>query len=66
MIEYKCLTADEARQRFSELGDVLQACVKDGASVGFIDPTDRSAIDPFTNWLRINGSYWGCQQRQVK
>ena len=45
MIEYKCLTADEARQRFSELGDVLQACVKDGASVGFIDPSDRPAID---------------------
>lgn len=47
MIEYKCLTADEARQRFSELGDVLQECVKDGASVGFIDPTDRPAIDRF-------------------
>lgn len=47
MIEYKRLSVDEARQRFSELGDVLQACVKDGASVGFIDPDDRPAIDRF-------------------
>ncbi|MEB6377886.1 GNAT family N-acetyltransferase [Leclercia adecarboxylata] len=47
MIEYKLLTAEEAQQRVSELGDVLQACVKDGASVGFIDPADRPAIDNF-------------------
>ncbi|MFL4214604.1 GNAT family N-acetyltransferase [Enterobacter mori] len=47
MIDYQFLNAEEARLVLSELGDVLQACVKEGASVGFTDPTDRQAIDNF-------------------
>lgn len=47
MIEYEILSATQAHQCLLELGDVLQACVKDGASVGFTDPNDRRAIDSF-------------------
>ncbi len=47
MIDYKQLSALQAQQVSAELGDVLQACVADGASVGFTDPTDRAAIDRF-------------------
>lgn len=47
MIEYEILSATQAHQCLPELGDVLQACVKDGASVGFTDPNDRRAIDSF-------------------
>ncbi|MDF2777902.1 MAG: acetyltransferase [Enterobacteriaceae bacterium] len=47
MINYEFLSATEAHQKLTELGDVLQACVKDGASVGFTQPDDRLAIDSF-------------------
>jgi len=47
MIEYEILSATQAHQRLPELGDVLQACVKYGASIGFTDPNDRRAIDSF-------------------
>lgn len=47
MIEYEHLSATQAHQLLPDLGDVLQACVKEGASVGFTDPADRLAIDSF-------------------
>ncbi|SKC17399.1 Ribosomal protein S18 acetylase RimI [Kosakonia radicincitans] len=47
MIEYELLSAIQAHQFLPELGDVLQSCVRDGASVGFTDPDDRQAIDRF-------------------
>ncbi len=47
MIEYELLSATQAHQCLPELGDVLQSCVKDGASVGFTDPNDRRVIDSF-------------------
>ena len=47
MINYEFISATEAQQKLRELGDVLQACVKDGASVGFTNPDDRQAIDRF-------------------
>lgn len=54
MIKYKWVCAAETHQSLTELGDVLQACVKDGASVGFTHPDDRLAIDRF--WKdKING-----------
>lgn len=54
MIKYEFISATEAHQKSRELGDVLQACVKDGASVGFTNPDDRLAIDRF--WKdKING-----------
>lgn len=49
MTEYQYLDATQARQAISELSDVLQACVIDGASVGFTDPADRLAMDNFWN-----------------
>lgn len=47
MIDYKQLSAVQAQQVLAELGDVLQACVADGASVGYTDPADRAAIDRY-------------------
>ncbi|WP_312210012.1 GNAT family N-acetyltransferase [Pseudescherichia sp.] len=47
MITYKQLNTAQAHQVLPDLGDVLQACVADGASVGFTDPADRAAIDNF-------------------
>ncbi|WP_313113207.1 GNAT family N-acetyltransferase [Pseudescherichia sp.] len=54
MIKYAFISATEAHEKLRELGDVLQACVKDGASVGFTKPDDRQAIDSF--WKdKVNG-----------
>ncbi|MCU7368615.1 GNAT family N-acetyltransferase [Pantoea stewartii] len=50
MTLYESLSAGAAHQALSELVEVLQACVADGASVGFIDPDDRAAIHQF--WQR--------------
>lgn len=47
MINYQMLSASEAQQALPELCEVLQACVADGASVGFIDAVDHQAIDRF-------------------
>lgn len=47
MINYQQIDASEAQQVLPDLGDVLQACVADGASVGFTDPADRQTIDSF-------------------
>lgn len=47
MINYEQLNASQAQQILTDLGNVLQACVADGASVGFTDPADRAAIDSF-------------------
>lgn len=47
MINYQMLSASEAQQALPELCEVLQACVADGASVGFIDAADRQAIGRF-------------------
>ncbi|WP_336754926.1 GNAT family N-acetyltransferase [Pantoea sp. USHLN298] len=44
MIDYQMLSATQAQQRLSELCDVLQGCVAQGASVGFIDAADQQAI----------------------
>ena len=47
MIEYQLLTEQQARQELEALTDVLQGCVSDGASVGFIDPGDRRLMRNF-------------------
>lgn len=47
MIKYEKINSEKADELFLELGDLLQACVRDGASVGFTDPEDRQAIDSF-------------------
>lgn len=47
MIKYEKINSEKAGELFLELGDLLQACVRDGASVGFTDPEDRQAIDSF-------------------
>ncbi|MDJ0040449.1 GNAT family N-acetyltransferase [Pantoea allii] len=50
MMTYQQLSAGEALQVLPELVQVLQACVADGASVGFIDPDDTAAMQLF--WQR--------------
>lgn len=47
MINYTILSADEAQQQLGELTAVLQACVADGASVGFIDAGDEGVMTRF-------------------
>ncbi|WP_312756370.1 GNAT family N-acetyltransferase [Pantoea brenneri] len=47
MINYQMLSASEAQQALPELCQVLQACVADGASVGFIDAADHQTIGRF-------------------
>ncbi|THB83145.1 GNAT family N-acetyltransferase [Pantoea allii] len=47
MIEYATLSATQAQQHLSELTDVLQGCVADGASVGFIDAGDEAVMSRF-------------------
>lgn len=47
MIDYEQLSATQAQQLLPQLCDVLQACVADGGSIGFIDATDRDVIARF-------------------
>lgn len=47
MIDIECLSATQAQPLLAALCDVLQGCVADGASVGFIDASDRAAIERF-------------------
>lgn len=47
MIDYQRLSADQAQQQLAELCEVLQACVAEGASVGFIDAADQQAMVRF-------------------
>lgn len=47
MIDYTLLSADEAQPQLGELTAVLQACVADGASVGFIDAGDDEVMTRF-------------------
>lgn len=47
MTEYKQADAAQADQLLAQLSDLLQACVADGASIGFTDPQDRQAIEHF-------------------
>lgn len=47
MIEIEELTAAHAQPLLGALTDVLQACVADGASVGFIDAADRDVMARF-------------------
>lgn len=47
MIEIEQLSATQAQPLLAALTDVLQGCVADGASVGFIDAADRQAIERF-------------------
>lgn len=49
MTHYQTVNVLQAQQQLTPLGDLLQACVVDGASIGFTDPQDRLAIDQF--WL---------------
>jgi len=49
MTAYEWIDADRARIEQGCLSDLLQACVADGASIGFIDPQDRAVIERF--WL---------------
>lgn len=50
MIEYAWLDAGQARQAQGALCRVLQGCIADGASVGFIDAADDVCISDF--WQR--------------
>ncbi|PXW21668.1 GNAT family N-acetyltransferase [Pantoea sp. JKS000250] len=47
MTDYATLSATQAQQLLGELTDVLQGCVADGASVGFIDPEDSEVMVRF-------------------
>lgn len=47
MIEIEQLSATQAQPLLAALIDVLQGCVADGASVGFIDAADRAAMERF-------------------
>jgi len=47
MITFSQLTAVSAAHALAPLSDLLQACVADGASVGFTDARDRQAIERF-------------------
>ncbi|MEQ4530484.1 MAG: GNAT family N-acetyltransferase [Mixta sp.] len=49
MIEYQVLNKQQAHSELEALTDVLQGCVSDGASVGFIDADDRQIMRNF--WL---------------
>lgn len=49
MIEYQVLNKQQAQSELEALTDVLQGCVSDGASVGFIDADDRQIMRNF--WL---------------
>jgi len=67
MIDYQMLSATQAQQRLSELCDVLQGCVAEGASVGFIDAADQQAIlrfwqDRICNLAGGNDELWVASQ----
>lgn len=47
MTDYATLSATQAQQLLGELTDVLQGCVADGASVGFIDAQDDEVMTRF-------------------
>jgi len=47
MMDYTTLSATQAQQHLGELTDVLQGCVADGASVGFIDAEDIEVMTRF-------------------
>lgn len=47
MIEIEPLSAAQAQPLLAALTEVLQGCVADGASVGFIDAGDRAAMERF-------------------
>ncbi|QGY28521.1 GNAT family N-acetyltransferase [Pantoea cypripedii] len=47
MIDIEQLSASQAQPLIGALCDVLQGCVADGASVGFIDASDRAVIERF-------------------
>jgi len=47
MIKIEQLSASQAQAQLSALTDVLQACVADGASIGFITADDRAVMTDF-------------------
>ena len=47
MTEIEQLSATQAQPLLAALTEVLQGCVADGASVGFIDAGDRAAMERF-------------------
>ncbi|MFW0697425.1 N-acetyltransferase family protein [Pantoea sp. R13S299] len=52
MIEYATLSATQAQQHLGELTHVLQGCVADGASIGFIDAEDIEVMTLFwQQWI---------------
>lgn len=64
MTDIMLLSASEAQQQIAALSDVLQACVADGASVGFIDAADRQTIEQFWH-SRLSALRSGDQQLLV-
>lgn len=47
MIDYTRFSATQAQQQLSDLSALLQACVAEGASVGFTDAADQQMIRHF-------------------
>lgn len=47
MIDYTRFSATQAQQQLSDLSALLQACVAEGASVGFTDAADQQVIRHF-------------------
>ena len=47
MIDYQRLSPEQAQQEMDGLTAVLQACVADGASVGFVDAADVAVMTRF-------------------
>lgn len=47
MTDYTNITAAQAQQAMPQLCALLQACIADGASVGFTDPFDEETITRF-------------------
>lgn len=47
MIEYRLFSATQAQQQLNDLSALLQACVAEGASVGFTDAADQQVIRHF-------------------
>lgn len=47
MTTYEWIDAEQARSDRHSLCELLQACVADGASIGFTDPHDHAAMEDF-------------------
>ncbi|MEZ3498002.1 GNAT family N-acetyltransferase [Pantoea sp. KPR_PJ] len=71
MTDYKKADAVQALHALAQLSDLLQACVAEGASIGFTDPQNRQAIEDFWHTRAaslIDGEselMLACQQERV-